>query len=509
MNNSKVFLIGAGPGDPGLITVKGADCIEYADTIIYDRLVSPQLLKKAGKNAEFIFAGKGPDHHALKQAEINRILVEKAQEGKTVARLKGGDPFVFGRGGEEAQALAENNIPFEIIPGVTSAIAAPAYAGIPVTHREFNSNLSIITGNEDPDKQDSAIKWEHIAPGSGTLIFLMGMANLPNIAHKLIKHGRDPFTPAALIRWGTYSKQETLTGNLENIAQLAEQKEFKNPSVIVVGDVVNLREKLMWFEKKPLFNKKIIVTRTREQASMLSKKLSWLGAEPVELPTIKIIPPEDFTPLDKAIEKIHYFKWIIFTSVNGVKIFMQRFYHLNKDVRDLKDIKICAIGPATGKLLNAYGLKVDFVPSEFKAEQIIEGLKNKLYPGIEILLPRADIARNILPESLKESGANVTEIAAYKTITESSNTGAISKMLENNEIDIITFTSSSTVRNFATMFNNKRLQELLQGVHIACIGPITANTAIELGLDVSIQASEYTIDGLVEEIITTLNKNML
>ncbi|MCL4441304.1 MAG: uroporphyrinogen-III C-methyltransferase, partial [Firmicutes bacterium] len=388
-----VYLVGAGPGDPGLITVKGLNCIRKADVLVYDRLASPRLLTYARPEAERIYVGKSPDRHAMVQEEINQLLVDKAKEGKVVTRLKGGDPFVFGRGGEEAELLVENHIPFEVVSGITSAISVPAYAGIPVTHRGYTSTLAIITGNEDPSKDDSSIAWDKIATGAGTLVFLMGMGNLPGICARLMEFGRPPETPVALIRWGTRPEQRTITGTLENIHQRATEANFKNPAVIVVGEVVKLRDKLAWFENRPLFGRRVIVTRSREQASVLSSAIEALGGEAWEFPTIQIAPPEDFTPLDKAITDVRSYRWIIFTSVNGVKMFFDRMRENKKDIRDLSDVRLCAIGPRTKEELEMRGLMVDYVPGEYRAEEIVEGLRGKVLPGDRVLLPRADIAR--------------------------------------------------------------------------------------------------------------------
>lgn len=504
MNNNKgtVYLIGAGPGDPGLITVKGLECIKEADVIVYDRLAGPRLLEQRRPDAECIFVGKQPDRHTLIQDEINKLLVEKALQGLTVARLKGGDPFVFGRGGEEAEELARHGIPFEIIPGITSAIAVPAYAGIPVTHRDFTSSLAIITGNEDPLKRTSNINWSQIATGAGTLIFLMGMSNLPAIAQKLIEHGRSPQTPVALIRWGTRPEQKTLVGNLHNIAALAVEKNFKNPAIIIVGEVVKLRERLRWFENKPLFGKRILVTRSREQASALSRSIERLGGEPVEFPTISITEPVDYAPLDRAIGNLSLYKWIIFTSINGVRAFFNRVRYLNGDIRDLKGIKLCAIGPQTAKTLQAMALQVDYIPAEYRAEAIVAGLRDSIKAGDRVLLPRADIARQLLPEALSELGAVVDEVTAYRTVAGSGNAPVIREMLAGGEIDIITFTSSSTVRNFVNLLGaGGDPKGLLGQARVACIGPVTARTAGELGLPVDITAQEYTIAGLLKAIL--------
>ncbi|WP_238492473.1 uroporphyrinogen-III C-methyltransferase [Desulfotruncus alcoholivorax] len=506
INKGTVYLIGAGPGDPGLITVKGLECIQQADVIIYDRLASPRLLDYSRPDAEIIFVGKQPDKHTLTQSEINDLLVQKAKEGMSVARLKGGDPFVFGRGGEEAEELARHGIPFEIVPGVTSAVAVPAYAGIPVTHRDFTSSVSIITGNEDPTKENSNIEWAKLAAGTGTLIFLMGMSNLPAIAKRLVEHGRSPQTPVGLIRWGTRPEQKTLVGDLASIAQLAVEQDFKNPAIIIVGEVVKLRDKLKWFENKPLFGQRILVTRSREQASVLSRLIENLGGEPVEFPTITIADPDDFEPLDKAIKHIETYDWIVFTSVNGVKSFIKRFQYFNRDIRDLKGIRLCAIGPQTGKELRSMALYVDYIPAEYRAEEIVEGLKHKISSGDRILLPRADIARKLLPESLRALGAEVDEVIAYRTLATSSNAGAIKEMLAKGKINIITFTSSSTVRNFITLLGIEPSDtSLLKNTKIACIGPITVKTAADLGLRCDIVAHEYTIPGLVKAIINDAN----
>lgn len=502
-NKGYVYLVGAGPGDPGLITVKGLECIKKAEVIVYDRLVNPLLLNYAAKNAELIYVGKSPDRHTLKQEEINKVLVEKAVENKIVTRLKGGDPFVFGRGGEEALELTKNNISFEIVPGITSAISVPAYAGIPVTHRGITSNVAFITGNEDPTKEETDIEWDKISTGVGTLVFLMGMANLPKIVAKLIENGRNPNTPVALIRWGTLPEQETLVGTLENIVQLSKENNFKNPAIIIVGDVVSLREKLQWIEKKPLWGQRILVTRSRGQASVFSEKILELGGQPIEFPTIDIVPPDDYTPLDMAITKIEEFDWVIFTSVNGVEAFYNRLLHHKKDFRCLKDIRICAIGPKTKERLENFGLIVDYMPGEYRAEAIIEGMAGEDLKGKKILLPRADIARKILPEALKSLNAEVVDVVAYKTVKGQGNVEEVKQLLKDKKITTITFTSSSTVRNFVSMFNEDELHELIKDVRLASIGPITSKTAAELGLNISVEAKEYTLDGLLEAILVS------
>ncbi|MDW7674372.1 MAG: uroporphyrinogen-III C-methyltransferase [Bacillota bacterium] len=502
MEKPIVYLVGAGPGDPGLITVKGLECIKKADVLVYDRLASSRLLAHARPDAELIFVGKSPDRHVLRQEEINQVLVDKAKENKIVTRLKGGDPFIFGRGGEEAEVLLEHGIKFEIVPGITSAISVPAYAGIPVTHRDFTASFAVITGNEDPNKEESNIHWDKIATGVGTLIFLMGMGNLPKIVAKLIEHGRAKDTPIALIRWGTRPEQQTLVGNLDNIVQKSTEAQFKNPAIIIVGEVVTLREKLQWFENKPLFGKRVLVTRSRSQASDFAKRIEELGGEPFEFPTIEIESP-DYQGLDQSINKIEEYNWIIFTSVNGVQSFFNRLFKLGKDIRELQNASICAVGPKTKEALEEKGLIVDYIPGEYRAEAIIEGLQGKVMAGHKVLLPRADIARKVLPKALTEMGALVDDEVAYVTKRSDANGIILKQMLADKEVNVITFTSSSTVKNFVELLGveKEELAQLLTGVFVASIGPITTATAEELGIKVDAQAEEYTIDGLINSIL--------
>ena len=490
--NGKVYLIGAGPGDPGLLTIKGLECICRADVIVYDRLVHPALLAHARPDVELIYVGKASSAHTMKQDDINRLLVDKAKEGKTVARLKGGDPFVFGRGGEEAEVLVSEGIEFEVVPGITSAIAAPAYAGIPVTQRGLVSTLGIITGHEKGE--DSRINWAAVA-GLDTIVFLMGVENLPNIVSELVKNGRDPSTPVALVRWGTRTEQETLVGTLSDIVEKAQQAEFKSPAVTIVGEVVKLREKLRWFDNRPLFGKKVLVTRSRDQASELSELLRQYGAEPIEFPVIKISPPESFDELDSALERIEKYDWLLFTSANGVRAVMDRLRELGRDVRWLKGPKIGAIGPKTAEALQCLGVRVDFVPREFVAEAVVREFPDD--PRAKrILIPRAKEAREVIPEKLRELGADVDVVTSYKTEAKESDVARVRELLDSGEIDIITFTSSSTVKMFA-----ERIPKVPENVIIACIGPITAETAESLGLKPDVVAEEYTIEGLVEALI--------
>lgn len=495
-----VYLVGAGPGDPGLITVKGLECIRRAEVLVYDRLASESLLSFAPAHCELIYVGKLPDRHTLRQEEISRLLVDSALEGKTVTRLKGGDPFVFGRGGEEAELLAKHGVPFEVVPGITSAVAVPAYAGIPVTHRDFTSGFAVITGHEEPGKEKSAIAWDKISTGIGTLVFLMGVGNLPYIVEQLVKNGRSADTPIALIRWGTHQKQRTLTGTLSDIVKKVKEAGFTSPAVTIVGEVVKLRETLRWFENKPLFGRRIVVTRSREQASVLSCRIKDLGGEALEFPAITIAEPEDFAPLDEAIRKVGGYQWIIFTSVNGVEVFFKRLKRLGGDIRSLQGARICAIGPKTRERLEDFCLQVEYVPAEYRAEAVLEGLKGKLLPGERVLLPRADIAREILPETLKKMGAVVDDVTAYCTLKGSGNVFHLKELLKEKQVDYVTFTSSSTVRNFAELLGED-YRELLDGVRLASIGPITSKTARELGLTINIEAGEYTIDGLIDAVL--------
>jgi uroporphyrinogen III methyltransferase/synthase len=528
----RVYLVGAGPGDPGLLTIKGLDLIRRADVIVYDRLVHPAILKHASPNAELIYAGKKSADHTMKQDEINRLLVEKASEGKTVVRLKGGDPFVFGRGGEEAEALVEAGIPFEVVPGVTSAVAAPAYAGIPVTHRDFCSAVTIATGHRrddgetEDDRQQTTdctgrppsplvslrqIRLRRKGEGQGegesdasdgsdmsdTRVFLMGVENLPNIVSELVKNGRDPSTPVALIRWGTRPEQETLVGTLADIVAKAREADFKSPAVTVVGEVVRLREKLRWFDNRPLFGKRVLVTRSREQASELSELLREQGAEPIEFPVIRISPPESFDELDAALERIENYDWLLFTSANGVWAVVARLLELGRDIRWLKGPKIGAIGPKTAESIACLGIGVDFMPSKFVAESVVEEFPEDP-SGKRILIPRAKEAREVIPEKLAERGAQVDVVTAYRTESDASDrSDRIREMLDSGDIDIITFTSSSTVKNFVNLVG----ASVPEGVKIACIGPITAQTAESLGLKPDIVSEEHTIEGLVQALV--------
>jgi uroporphyrinogen III methyltransferase/synthase len=499
--SGKVYLVGAGPGDPGLLTLKGKACIEAADVLVYDYLAAESLLSHTREDAERIYVGKKGGHHTLPQQEINRLLVQKAQKGLTVTRLKGGDPFIFGRGGEEIEVLIEAGVPFEVVPGVTSAVAAPAYAGIPLTHRKYTSTLAFVTGHEDPEKEDSSIDWHALATGIGTLVFFMGVKNLRHIVDQLMHHGKPGDTPIALVRWGTTPRQVTLSGTLHDIVEKAEKAGMKAPAIIVVGQVVSLRESMKWFENRPLMGKRIVVTRSREQASDLLKLLGDAGADCLECPTIRIAPSVDPGALDDAVRRISSYDWLIFTSVNGVGFFFDRLFASGKDVRRLGHIHLAAIGPATAERLADYGLTCDVVPESYRAESVIDAFKKQNIEGKKILLPRAKEARTILPGELTKMGAVVHEVTAYVTIPSQENRTALLSGLENRQIDCITFTSSSTVKNFKQLIPEEDFENLVDAVTIACIGPITAETAQSLGFRVHVMAESYTIPGLTEAVI--------
>lgn len=496
-----MYLVGAGPGDPGLITIKGKKCIQNADVIIYDYLASPALLKHAAHSAELIYVGKKGGDHTLSQDEINRLLVDKAKSGGVITRLKGGDPFIFGRGGEEAEVLAEAGISFEIVPGVTSAIAAAAYAGIPLTHRDLTSTLAFVTGHEDPTKAETSINWSSLASGIGTLVFFMGVKNLPNITERLIAHGKSPHTPVAVIRWGTTSRQKTVTATLATIVDKTRAAGLKAPAIIVIGDVVDLRQSLKWFENRPLLGKRIVVTRARQQASDLVRLLTDLGAECLEYPTIEIMPPKDPQPLKQAIANLTTYDWIVFTSVNGVGFFFEQLFADGKDVRALGRLKTAAIGPATAARLLEFGLISDIVPQTYRAESVVDAFKKEKLNNKKILLPRAREARPILPQELKKMGAAVDEIPAYETLKAVDNASDLVQQLKEKRVDMITFTSSSTVKNFKALLPAKAHAVLMQDITIASIGPITTDTAKRLGFDVHITAKSYTIPGLVDAIL--------
>ncbi len=501
-HSGKVYLVGAGPGDPKLLTLRGRECLAEADVVLYDYLANPVLLDYAPAGVERIYVGRRGRGAYQDQAEVNRLMIERARGGKVVVRLKGGDPFVFGRGGEEAEAVAEAGLPFEVVPGVTSAIAVPAYAGIPVTHRTLASTVAFVTGHEDPGKETASLEWPRLAPAEGTLVFLMGMKNLPGIVGRLLTEGKAARTPVALIRWGTRPGQRTIIGTLEDIVGKAEEVGLEPPALIVIGEVVRLRERLNWFETRPLFGQRILVTRAKAQASELSDLLSRQGAEPVEFPTIQVQPPESWAELDEAITDLSRYHWLVFTSVNGVRPFMERLRHHGRDGRALAGLRLCCIGPRTAEELARYGLQADLIPDEFQAEGLIKAMAAAGAAGQRVLIPRAAVAREILPQQLEALGAKVTVATAYRTVLPSVDQGRLKDLLRQGGIQVITFASSSTVKNFCELFDTvEEMKKLIESSVVACIGPITAETARQQGMQVTVVAGENTIPALVEAII--------
>jgi len=492
----KVYLVGAGPGDLGLVTLRAKECIERADVIVYDQLANPEMLGWAREEAEIIYAGKKAAEHSMSQDEINKLLIEKARAGNHVVRLKGGDPFVFGRGAEEAQAIVDGGIAFEIVPGITSAIAGPAYAGIPVTHRAENSHVTFFTGHEDPTKTKSTIDYAALSKLGGTQVMLMGVERIEAIANEMIANGVRRDLPVALVRCATTGRQITLTGTLENIAKKVVDLGFKAPAVAVFGDVVVLRRDLNWYEKRPLSGKRIVVTRTRKQAGTLTSQLRALGADVFEIPTIRIEPPTDLREFAELVQDAHGYDWIVFTSPNGVDAFFEMFFKLYDDARDIGAAKIAAIGQATAQRVREFHLDVDLQPEEFVAESVIrEFQKQGGVENLRILLARAEKARDVLPRELSKLGAIVDEAFAYRTVPETRDvTGARRRFLEEGA-DLITFTSSSTVENFLALG-----LAWPKGMQIASIGPITSQTVRDHGLKIDIEAKRHDIEGLVDAI---------
>jgi uroporphyrinogen III methyltransferase / synthase len=496
-----VSLVGAGPGDPSLITIGGAARLTEADVVVYDRLANPALLVHARSDAERIYAGKQPDRHALTQEQINAVLVKRGLAGKRVVRLKGGDPFVFGRGGEEAEALAAAGVPFEIIPGVTSAIAAPAYAGIPLTHRALASSFAVVTAHEDAAKDDTSIDWAHLARGVDTIVVLMGVERLPHVVQRLIEHGRAASTPAAVIEWGTLPRQRVASGRLETIAAAVAAAGIGAPAVTVVGEVARLREGLRWFDARPLFGKRVLVTRTREQAWALSDELRAHGAEPIELPTIEMTPSFDARAVAAAIEGLRTsgYGWVIFSSPNAVDEFMRHLREANLDVRAFGRTQIAAIGSGTRLALVRNRLRADIVPERYVAEGLLEAFSSRVMRGVRVLLPRARGARPLIVGGLEAMGARVVELTLYRSAVPSDPDVEGLRRLRAGEIDIVTFASSSAVRNLLEMLGGDTAP--LWATTIAAIGPITAQAVRDAGLDVGVMAEEFSIEGLVAALV--------
>jgi uroporphyrinogen III methyltransferase / synthase len=496
----KVYLVGAGPGDPELLTLKGKRALEEADVVVYDRLANPRLLEFAREDAERVYVGKEAGGPATGQEDINALLVERARAGKTVCRLKGGDPFVFGRGGEEAEALAQAGVAWEYVPGISSSIAAAGYAGIPVTYRGLGSAFTVVTAHEDPAKGRSTLRWEHLAAGSDTIVFLMGAERLERVVERLLQHGRSPETPAAVVSWGTYPHQQTVQGTLATLVEQCRDAGCEPPAVTIVGDVVGLRERLRWFDNQPLFGKRVVVTRSQDQADDLRRLIETRGGEAVLCPTIRIrpIPDPDLSGLNGSYD------WVVFTSVNGVYSLAAGLRAAGHDIRRLGTARIAAIGPETARAAEAAGLRVDFVPSRFVAEQVAAEFPETLL-GKRVLIPRAREARELLPELWRQQGAKVDVVPIYETLPDEAGAAALRAGLAAGEIDAITFTASSTVRNFARLLPNLDLGSIV----IACIGPVTAETAREVGLRVDVIAEQFTVPGLVEALERFYRQNQV
>jgi uroporphyrinogen III methyltransferase / synthase len=496
----KCVLAGAGPGDLGLVTLRAKEAIEHAEVVVYDYLCNPEILKWAPPDAEIVYAGKKAGRHTFTQTEINDLIVQRARVGKQVVRLKGGDPFVFGRGGEEAEALAAAGIDFEVVPGVSAAIAVPAYAGIPITHRDVASSFTVFTGHEDPAKPESDLDYGSLVKCGGTLVMLMGVQRLERVVTALRAHGAEASMPVALVRWGTTGRQETITGTLENIVDRAAG--FEAPAVAVFGKVVSYRQKLGWFEKRPLFGRRIVVTRTRRQAGALSAKLLLLGADVIELPTIRIELPEDLLEFGELVRDAYQYDWLIFTSPNGVTAFFDMFFKLYQDSRNIGNVRIAAIGPGTAQRIRDYHLTVDVQPDDFIAEAVVESLRQfESVENLKFLLVRAENARDVLPKRLTQLGAIVDEAIAYRTVPETQDDTGARERFERDGADLVTFTSSSTVTNFLAL-----KLPWPRNLRTASIGPITSETMRQSGLKVDVEAIRHDIDGLVEAIVANLGR---
>jgi uroporphyrinogen III methyltransferase / synthase len=496
-----VYLVGAGPGDAGLLTVRGAELLGRAGVVAYDALVNKELLRLAPPEAELIYAGKRSNDHAIPQNELNQLLVDKARAGLCVVRLKGGDPYVFGRGGEEAGQLAAAGVAFEVVPGVTSSIAGPNYAGIPLTHRDYCSSFTVVTGHEDPDKEGPEVDWAQVAKSPGTKVVLMGVTRIEAISKGLIEHGMSPATPVAMIRWATTGRQQTVTGTLADIAQVAEKAGFKPPGLTVIGEVVRLRDQLNWFEKRSLFGRRVVVTRTRAQAGHLTRLLLERGADVLEIPTIRILPPDKRHEIAAALLELNSYDWLVFTSPNGVRAFFELFFKVFEDMRDIGGVRIAAVGPATADQLRALHLKVDATPKEFLAAKLASAMAEQgSLENLKVLLLRAEVANRELPAILESLGAIVDDVACYKTAPETDDrTGAVERLLETGA-DWITFTSRSTVENFNARVELKPLLERYPNIKLASIGPETSKAITDLGLKPDLEAKTHTIESLVKAL---------
>ena len=501
-SKGSVYLVGAGPGDAGLLTLRGAELLRRADVVLHDALVNPDLLRLAPPSAELIARGK---NMSMPQEEITALLIARAREGKCVVRLKDGDPYIFGRGGEEAEALAAAKIPFEVVPGVSSVVAAPNYAGIPLTHREHCSSFTVFTGHEDPADAKTNLHYDQIAKIPGTKVMLMGTDRLDDWTKSLIAHGMSPETPVAMVRWGTTGRQQTVTGTLATIAGLAVEKKLSPPVLTIIGDVVKLRGKLNWFEKRPLFGRRIVVTRRSEQAGGFAQRLTELGADVLEVPTIKITRPKETDAIVDALLGLNAYDWLVFTSVNGVTAFFDIFFRRFQDMRDIGGVRIAAVGPATAAKLRELHLQVDLTPDEFTGKKIAAAFeKFQTIENLKMCLLRAEVANPDLPKALEELGAIVDDIAVYKTVAETEDpVGAGATLLESGA-DWITFTSGSTVEHFHARFDLPKLLKKFPQTKLASIGPETSQAIRALGLEPALEAKEHTTEGLLAALLKAI-----
>jgi len=494
--SGRVHLVGAGPGDPGLLTLRAAELLRVADVLLYDALVEDAILALASPKCERIFVGKRRGAHAMPQDEIERLMIEKARAGQRVVRLKGGDPFVFGRGGEEAQALREAGVAFDVVPGISSAVAAPAYAGIPVTHRELAASFTVVTGHEDPAKTASALDWTKLADPKRTLVLLMATATLGEIAEQLIAHGLDAATPVAVVQDGTRPSQRTVSGTLSTIAAEVASANVGSPAVVVVGAVARLRDTLRWFDAGALFGKRVLITRAGHQSEGFARALLERGAEPISAPAIAIEPPDDPRAGDETLDDLESFRWIVFTSRNGVDAFFERLAARGADARAIGAALIAAIGERTAERLEHYGIRADLIPAMYVSERVADAVIARSNAGDRVLLYRASDARDALPRALEAARRHVTDVAAYKTVVahDPDFAGKVERA------DVLTFTSASTVRGFVALLGSNDPVEAARGKCIACIGPITAEAAGAAGFHVDVVASVYTTAGILDAL---------
>jgi uroporphyrinogen III methyltransferase/synthase len=504
MKKPMVYLIGAGPGDPWLITARGLRYLRAADVVLYDHLVHPRLLRCARVDAERIDVGPAAPE-AMEQEAICYLLAEKAREGKIVARLKWGDPFVFDRGGEEALFLHLQGVPFEVVPGIPAAIGVPAYAGIPITYPGGGDTVTFVRGHEGEGHKRPPVNWEGLARLGGTVVCYAGPRQMAGILDALLSHGWSGSDQAALVFHGTLPEQESYQGTIDEMVEIANRPGGREPGMLIVGRVTGLREHLRWFDARPLFGRRIVVTRPREQAGEFVEQLEALGATVIEAPTIRIAPPDDYAPLDEAVARAGAFSWIVFTSANGVDYFMQRLSVGPGDIRDLKGVRICAIGPGTADRLKQHGIKVDLMPPEYRAESVMDLIRAAgPVDGKHVLVPRADVAREPIADHLRKGGAEVTEVTAYRNVpVEIDDPGEpdIYRMLLDKKIDVVTFTSPSTVRSCLRLYGREQAADLLGSTVVASIGPVTAEAAEQGGVHTTVMPAEYTISGLVRAIV--------